>query len=583
MDKPNDCRFSHVYVIIFLISCLILSGCERRPDWSDKDVDFLITQLQSNRFYAKRRWAAYWLGKKIKKIEARDKAIPALTEALLNDKNREVRVTAAHVLGNMKPPAVSAIPAMMEALQREDTGRVTMTQSLDVGDLHREVVSALGDMGTGAIPALIQVLHSDLKIWPDAGVEICRIDASMHDTVIEAIVGKLNHEDGYIRSRAIYALKRIDELGLKEIDDSFLISVFTKAFNDPHVRVRRGAIYALKKINDESLIPIFIKALSDQDHTIRSNAIDALEEMEPAVAKAAVPALTNTLKDTSAYIRERAAVLLGQMGREAASAVPALGALLADSELAVVKSAADALRKIGDASATPALIQAWENGPRGALPAVARALGEIANPSAVPSLLKTLRESEHPDLRIATALALYQIDPSKQAVATFTLIEASAPDKRILDRIAAALALYQVDASKLDVVMDVLRTGLSTKPKYSSWLMPLLLPRSQDNFIVDGDPRRQAALAIAAIGAPAKEMVPVLVEMYRNHHRQYAVLNRAVEEALANIGAPSVSALIPVLEDENYMTRDKVSNLLKRIGTSEALRAVEAYKQRENN
>ena len=82
-----------------------------------------------------------------------------------------------------------------------------------------------------------------------------------------------------------------------------------------------------------SLVPIFIKALSDPDHTIRSRAIDALEEMELAAAKAAVPALINTLKDTKGYIRERAAIVLGQMGREAESAVPALGDLLADSEV----------------------------------------------------------------------------------------------------------------------------------------------------------------------------------------------------------------------------------------------------------
>ena len=50
-----------------------------------------------------------------------------------------------------------------------------------------------------------------------------------------------------------------------------------------------------------------------------------------------------------------------------------------------------------------------------------------------------------------------------------------------------------------------------------------------------------------------------------------------------SIGAPSVSALIPALEDENYMTRYNVSDLLKRIGTPEALRAVEAYEQRKNN
>jgi len=85
-------------MIIFLISCLILSGCEDRSDWADKDVNFLITQLKSNRSDGKRNWAVYWLGKK---IEDRDTVIPALTQALLNDENQGVRVTAAHVLGGM--------------------------------------------------------------------------------------------------------------------------------------------------------------------------------------------------------------------------------------------------------------------------------------------------------------------------------------------------------------------------------------------------------------------------------------------------------------------------------------------------
>ena len=355
MNRPNRCSVSQIHVIIFLISCLILSGCEKRSDWADKDVNFLITQLKSNRSYGKRGWAAYWLGKK---TEERDKAIPALTQALLNDEDRWVRVTAAHVLRDMKPPAISAIPAMMEALQREDTGRLDQLAS-EEPDLHEEVVEALGDMGTEAIPALIQVLHSDLKIGSNAGVEICQIDPSMQDTVIEAIVGKLSHEDEYIRWRAIYALQEIDELALQEIDDSFLISIFTKASNDPQAMVRLQAINALQKFNDVSLIPIYIKALSDPDRVVRKRAIDALEEIEPAAAKAAVPALTNTLEDTDSYVRKRAAIVLGQMGREAESAVPALVNLLADSELAVAKSAADALRKIGTPEALRA-VEAYE-------------------------------------------------------------------------------------------------------------------------------------------------------------------------------------------------------------------------------
>ena len=355
MDKPSGCRFSQIYVIIFLISCLILSGCEDRSDWADKDVNFLITQLKSNRSEGKRGWAAYWLGKK---IEDREKAIPALTDALLNDWRRRVRVAAVHAIGDMKPPAISAIPAMMEALQRLDTGWIEPPASTE-WNLHTEVVEALGDMGTEAIPALMQVLHSDLRTWRNAGMEICQIDPSMQDTVIKVIVGKLSHEDWHIRFRAIYALQKIDELSLQEIDDSFLISVFTKAFNDPDAGVRLEAINALQKFNDASLVPVFIKALSDPYHAIRSRAIDALKEIEPAAAKAAVPALTDTLKDTNSHIRKRAAIVLGQMGREAESAVPALVNLLADSELAVVKSAADALRKIGTPEAVR-VVEAYE-------------------------------------------------------------------------------------------------------------------------------------------------------------------------------------------------------------------------------
>ena len=353
MDKPNGCRLSQIHVIIFLISCLILSGCEDRSNWADKDVNFLITQLESNRSEDKRGWAAYWLGKK---IEDRDKVIPALTDALLNDRRRRVRVAATHALGNMKPPAISAIPAMMEALQRLDTGSIEPPAS-EEWDLHTEVVEALGDMGTEAIPALMQVLHSDLRTWRKAGVEICQIDPSMQDTVIKVIVGKLSHEDWRIRFMAIYTLQEIDKLSLQEIDDSFLISVFTKAFNDPDAGVRNAAIKALQKFNDVSLIPIFIKALSDPYRIVRESAIDALKEIEPAAAKAAVPALIAALSDEYPRVRRQAARVLGKIGDPAA--VPMLIENLTHQDQWVREAAVDALKKIGTPEALRA-VEAYE-------------------------------------------------------------------------------------------------------------------------------------------------------------------------------------------------------------------------------
>ena len=118
----------------------------------------------------------------------------------------------------------------------------------------------------------------------------------------------------------------------------------------------------------------------------------------------------------------------------------------------------------------------------------------------------------------------------------------------------------------------------------SNWLISGNMTwRARRDLLADSDPRRQAALAIAAIGAPAKEMVPVLVKMFRNQRSQPAALDRAVEDALVSIGESSVPALIPLLEDKDHWTRYSVSKLLKRIGTPEALRAVEAYEQRKNN
>ena len=528
MVQLNRFPISQYHFMVFLILCSILMGCDFRIDWSDKDTDFLINQLRTGRSTKKRRWAAFWLTKKNRE---RDRAIPALTQALLSDEINNVRMAAVNALGSMKPPAISAIPALLEALQREDTGRIDWMDDTE-GDLHLTVVRTLAKMGsvaTEAIPVLMEVLRSDSSVFAEAGVAIFRIDPSMRATVKEVLLERLGGKDSYDRG---------------------------------------VAIEALAKMADASLVPFFIQALSDPDYDIRMEAAAALGQVQPGDAKDAIPALTDALNDVHAYVYNNAADALGRIGKEAQSAAPALRKLLAHSEWRTVRSAADALRQSGDAEATPALIRAWENGPRYALPSVAKALGEIGTLDAIPSLLNTLRESEFQDVRIPAALALYHIDPSKKEMSALVLMDALAPDKHIISRIDAASALYQVDPSKFDFIMDVLKIGLSTKP-------PL-------NAGFGADPRYQAALAIAAIGQPAKETVPMLARIYNNPRKTY-YLSTTVADALASIGDPSVPVLIAALGDKNYWTRDGALTLLKRIGTPEALRAVEAYERGENN
>lgn len=98
--------------------------------------------------------------------------------------------------------------------------------------------------------------------------------------------------------------------------------------------------------------------------------------------KDALPALLALLKDSDPRKRARAADELGKRG--AREAVPALSAALVDPDLRVVASAALALGSMGKAadSAVPALVKLLKRGPEDAQSSAALALGRIGTPRA---------------------------------------------------------------------------------------------------------------------------------------------------------------------------------------------------------
>ena len=245
-------RFSPIHVIMLLISCLTVMGCDKgcyNPDWSDKDADFLITQLKNNRDYNLRAKAVYLLASK---AQERDKVIPALTHALL-DEYSYVRETAADVLGSIEPPAVSAIPALIETLRDENTER-RVAFSSEAPMVHEMAIKSLGEMGPDAaeaIPVLTEVFRIDvpyLRLRDAAGVAILKIDPSMH-TVKEELIER----------RAVWPLAQLAEEG-----DESLVPVLIKLLNDPDLPgpyTNYSAAEALKNIGTPE-------------------ALDAIEEFE---------------------------------------------------------------------------------------------------------------------------------------------------------------------------------------------------------------------------------------------------------------------------------------------------------------
>jgi HEAT repeat protein len=97
----------------------------------------------------------------------------------------------------------------------------------------------------------------------------------------------------------------------------------------------------------------WIGQLKNSDVVKRREAIRELGS-RPAEAAQVVPALTEALRDESAYVRRDAALALAKFAQDAKEAVPALTAALKDKDHNVRLAAGTALKKIDAQAASKA-------------------------------------------------------------------------------------------------------------------------------------------------------------------------------------------------------------------------------------
>ena len=238
---------------------------------------------------------------------------------------------------------------------------------------------------------------------------------------VEPLIGALKDPDHEVVETAADALVALGDpaaealMDLLENDDTYL---------------SLWAVEILKKMNDPRAVEPLLAALRKKPSLVTVEAADALAGIGPA----AVPALIDTLGDSSEQVRGWAALALGKiadkgaatalvkiLGDEALSvrqiAVWALGeiadpetveplaASLQDATSGIQKEAADALVKIGQPS-FDALISALGSADAFARKNAARALGGLKDPAAVKPLAKLLAKGEAgASEEAATALA----------------------------------------------------------------------------------------------------------------------------------------------------------------------------------
>jgi HEAT repeat protein len=339
-------------------------------------------------------------------------AIPALAKALKNS-DANVRSYAAYVLGRIGAEAKTALPQLVPLLKDSDA---------NVRSNAADALEGIGAEGKTALPQLVPLLKdSDANVRSSAASALGSLGAEAK-TALPQLVPLLKDSDADVRSNAAYALGRIGAKAKTGVPQ------LVPLLKDSDANVRINAAYALARIGAEAKtgVPQLVPLLKDSDANVRSNAADALARIG-AEAKTALPQLVPLLKDSDANVRISVASALGRIGAEAKTALPQLVPLLKDSDAYVRDSAADALGRIGAEAKTalPQLVPLLKDSDANVRISAADALVRIGAEAktALPQLVPLLKNSDV-NVRISAASTLGYMGLSLQQKAkTLTSLE----------------------------------------------------------------------------------------------------------------------------------------------------------------
>ena len=305
--------------------------------------------------------------------KANPKEIASLIEKLKSNDGRELDA-AIEKLGEIGEPA---IPALMAAVQDKNL------------QVRRSAADVLRQIGRPAIPALAKALKdSDANVRSSAAYVLGGIGAEAK-TALPQLVPLLKDSDANVRSSAASALGTIGAEAKTAVPQ--LVSLL----KDSDANVRSNAASALEGIGAEAKTVLLqlVPLLQDSDANVRSSAASALGSLG-AEAKTALPQLVPLLQDSNADVRSSAAFALRGMGAEAKTALPQLVSLLKDSDPKVRSSAAEVFESLGAEAKTvlPQLVSLLKDPYPGVKTNAAHALVGIA--FSLPEKAKTLTPPE---------------------------------------------------------------------------------------------------------------------------------------------------------------------------------------------
>jgi HEAT repeat protein len=368
---------------------------------------------------------------------AGDKAIDGLTKALDSER---ARYWACLALGEAGPKAKKAVPALVKALSDERP------------EVQLQALMALGKIGpdaASAAPEIAQFLNAELPATQYAAVFALGSIASAEGADALKAAGK--SDDQMLKTLSAWGLAKLspdNQVVVKRAAEQLVASLKS---NDQYVRQAAARGLADLKADPELVRPALISALGDSDPAVRGNVVEAVS----ALGARAVPEVAKGLKNPQ--LRGACAAILGRIGPEAKSALPALVAALGDAG-PTKQAGADEFRSealvaialIGPSKelvekCTPFLSSESELEQRTATYVLGK-IGPDAK-AALPAIRKNL-SSDDERLRMISLWALLQITPKDAQVvkAAIPALIKALDAERPLVRLEAALALGKLGA-----------------------------------------------------------------------------------------------------------------------------------------
>jgi HEAT repeats len=179
---------------------------------------------------------------------------------------------------------------------------------------------------------------------------------------VEPAIGRaLSDDDDGVRLSALgcYESGLLELIGKKE--KAARLPAFLQAMQDREWAMRNNAAVALWFYQDQApvVVPVLVKALQDPDVHVRMLAAKALVHIDAqtAIQAGVVPVLVGVLKDPNDQVAWEAGPVLGDLGKEARWAEPALIESARGTNALVAHAAAMALKRIDPEAAAKAVVK----------------------------------------------------------------------------------------------------------------------------------------------------------------------------------------------------------------------------------